>query len=236
MTLLSDATAMPLHDLPTTTAPGETTTSTFTVPLPNVEDTSTTGPPKVKAVHDLIAGGVAGSASVVVGHPFDTIKVRMQMSSGTAASTTGCKFSTLFRGIGAPLSTAAVVNAIIFASYGATSRLWDAYYHIPHDEEEDFHGVVAGSEGAILLEHGKHPTSKNQIAKNLVCGGIAGIVQSLVICPMEHVKCRLQVQSANSVVYKNSLHAANNIVSQQGVRGLYRGMASTCWREGKLMI
>ena len=98
----------------------------------------------------------------------------MQMSSGaTLTSATGCKVSTLFRGIGAPLSTAAAVNAIIFASYGATSRLWDAYYHVSHDEEADFHGVVAGSEGAILLEHSNPgPGSKNQIAKNFVCGGI----------------------------------------------------------------
>ena len=30
----------------------------------------------VSFFHDFIAGGVAGSASVVVGHPFDTLKVR----------------------------------------------------------------------------------------------------------------------------------------------------------------
>ena len=30
---------------------------------------------EVTFFHDFIAGGVAGSASVVVGHPFDTIKV-----------------------------------------------------------------------------------------------------------------------------------------------------------------
>ena len=30
---------------------------------------------EVTALHDFIAGGLAGSASVVVGHPFDTIKV-----------------------------------------------------------------------------------------------------------------------------------------------------------------
>lgn len=31
----------------------------------------------VSFFHDFIAGGVAGSASVVVGHPFDTLKVRL---------------------------------------------------------------------------------------------------------------------------------------------------------------
>lgn len=32
---------------------------------------------EVSFFHDFIAGGVAGSASVIVGHPFDTIKVRI---------------------------------------------------------------------------------------------------------------------------------------------------------------
>lgn len=32
---------------------------------------------EVTALHDFIAGGLAGSASVVVGHPFDTIKVSL---------------------------------------------------------------------------------------------------------------------------------------------------------------
>jgi hypothetical protein len=31
---------------------------------------------EVSFFHDFIAGGIAGSASVIVGHPFDTIKVR----------------------------------------------------------------------------------------------------------------------------------------------------------------
>jgi hypothetical protein len=30
----------------------------------------------VSFFHDFVAGGVAGSASVIVGHPFDTLKVR----------------------------------------------------------------------------------------------------------------------------------------------------------------
>ena len=58
----------------------------------------------VSAWHDLIAGGVAGSASVIVGHPFDTIKVRLQTSS--ASATSGSSFQSLFKGMAAPLCTA----------------------------------------------------------------------------------------------------------------------------------
>ena len=35
-------------------------------------------------LRDLAAGGVAGSAGVVVGHPFDSIKVRMQNTTAAA--------------------------------------------------------------------------------------------------------------------------------------------------------
>ena len=41
--------------------------------------------------HDFVAGGVAGSASVVVGHPFDTIKVSRSVSLSQFDS-----FNTLF--------------------------------------------------------------------------------------------------------------------------------------------
>ena len=83
---------------------------------------------EVTALQDLIAGGVAGSISVIVGHPFDTYKVRLQttsaplksaslsgaspQSSQTYASSLRC----LYRGIGSPLSTAAVVNALVFSN------------------------------------------------------------------------------------------------------------------------
>jgi hypothetical protein len=79
----------------------------------------------ISTFHDLIAGGVAGSASVIVGHPFDTIKVRIQTSSGSGSlASTATSFgglSSLFRGMGAPLVSASAVNALIFSSYGSSS-------------------------------------------------------------------------------------------------------------------
>jgi hypothetical protein len=38
-------------------------------------DTTNTGEEEITFLHDFIAGGITGSASVVVGHPFGTIKV-----------------------------------------------------------------------------------------------------------------------------------------------------------------
>jgi hypothetical protein len=44
-------------------------------------DFGTTTEEDVTFFHDFVAGGVAGSASVVVGHPFDTIKVRAPVAT-----------------------------------------------------------------------------------------------------------------------------------------------------------
>jgi solute carrier family 25 carnitine/acylcarnitine transporter 20/29 len=177
---------------------------------------------EITAFHDLVAGGVAGSASVIVGHPFDTLKVRMQTSSAASsasllamASTFG-GFSSLFRGMAAPLSAAAVVNSIIFASYGASSRLWDSY-------------VIESN-----IINNLAPSPHDSWQKATVCGGFAGFAQCIVICPMEHIKCRLQIQhgkGANDYLYKGPLHAFREISRTHGIQGVYRGWWTTSLRE-----
>mmetsp|Transcript_5548 Transcript_5548/g.13891 ORF Transcript_5548/g.13891 Transcript_5548/m.13891 type:complete len:373 (-) Transcript_5548:34-1152(-) len=226
---------------------------------------------KVSALHDLIAGGVAGSASVIVGHPFDTIKVRIQTSinnsNGSSSSSPISSLRSLFKGMAAPLSTAAVVNAIIFASYGTGTRLWEDYFENGHHDDVDAHGAMTG-EGAVFIERGEHGTheqikdwkggditnSLSQIESELptvthinpaelektkqqqnhlkifTCGAVAGTVQAFVICPMEHIKCRLQVNTQQ--LYKGPLDACASIVNNHGLfHGLYRGMGVTLWRE-----
>jgi len=170
---------------------------------------------EITPMMDLIAGGVAGTASVVIGHPFDTIKVRLQLSSGSGISAIGSMTpSSLYSGMLAPLSTAAMVNAIIFATFGWSSRLWDE--HVPS----------AYSTSAPL--------------KNFTCGSFAGLVQCTVICPMEHLKCRLQIQKSQKLsavqqsqtkVFKGPFDLTRHILQKYGVGTLYRGWWCTCWRE-----
>mmetsp|Transcript_3086 Transcript_3086/g.4342 ORF Transcript_3086/g.4342 Transcript_3086/m.4342 type:complete len:337 (+) Transcript_3086:284-1294(+) len=173
---------------------------------------------EVTAFQDLVAGGFAGSISVVVGHPFDTYKVWLQTSSSSPNTSKFGGMMSIFRGITAPLSTAAVVNAIIFSSYGESSRLWDDLF------------FSSGMTPTNVEETKQDHTSWQ---KSFICGSIAGAVQSLVVCPTEHVKCRLQVQTGtpNLNVYKGSFDAIDKIVEKYGIRGLYRGYCCTAWRE-----
>ena len=120
----------------------------------------------VSPIHDLIAGGISGTASVLVGHPFDTIKVRLQVGDKI-----GTNIRSLFLGMAAPLSTAAAVNAILFSSLGCASRIWDQY--------KDSNELTTKPDKTILSSF----FSSNNW-KNFVCGSFAGFAQCIVICPM----------------------------------------------------
>jgi solute carrier family 25 carnitine/acylcarnitine transporter 20/29 len=168
--------------------------------------------------NDFIAGGCAGSASVIVGHPFDTIKVRIQTSkasSGILASIS--EFggpSSLFRGMMAPLASAAVINSIVFSMYGVGSSLFDQYIVDPDTWPET-------------------DATHDPWEKAWACGSFAGLIQCSVICPMEHIKCRLQTQQVKGPgeYYKGPLQAVKGITQEHGIRRLYQGWWTTVWRE-----
>jgi len=59
---------------------------------------------------DFIAGALSGLAQTVVGHPFDTLKVRLQDN----LSIKNMKPSYYFRGLTYPLISSGVINALCF--------------------------------------------------------------------------------------------------------------------------
>ncbi len=72
-----------------------------------------------------------GAAGVIVGHPFDTVKVRLQtQSNGKYRGITHCFLSIirqespsgLYKGITSPLTGLAFINAICFGVYGNTLK------------------------------------------------------------------------------------------------------------------
>lgn len=68
---------------------------------------------------------------------------------------------------------------------------------------------------------------------NAACGAAAGIASGIVTCPLDVIKTRLQAQGswrprhhgrATRVVYQGLLGTARVIWSQDGLRGMYRGL------------
>lgn len=126
---------------------------------------------------DLTAGTVGGAAQLIVGHPFDTIKVKLQSQpvpppgqpprySGAidaVKQTLGAEGPRgLYKGMGAPLATVAAFNAVLF--------------------------TVRGQMEALLRSEPGVPLTMNQ---QIVCGAGAGFAVSFLACPTELIKCRL---------------------------------------------
>lgn len=181
---------------------------TVTAAIQQKRRLTTTVQQPTNAINDLIAGGIAGSAGIFVGHPLDSLKVRMQMGGGSLRTilSQSSTLGSVWNGLPAPMAGAAALNACIFLTYGSTTRLWDKYNTVD-DTNDD---------------------GSNSLAKEAICGGITGFVSSFIMCPTEHIKTKLQV---NATSYRNSFHAMQQIFSTHGIVGLNRGFISTAIRQ-----
>ncbi|PBK60609.1 mitochondrial carrier, partial [Armillaria solidipes] len=157
---------------------------------------------------DFFAGTISGIAGLVVGYPFDTVKVRFQNPemTGKYRSTMHAlatiikeeRFIGMYKGITSPLATAALMNGLVFASYRFFMK--------------------------IQLENNSSIPTLTQIA---LAGAGSGIVSSIVTTPTELIKIRQQSLLVSSSTYEVIL----DILRKNGIRGLYRGMAATALRD-----
>ena len=174
---------------------------------------------------DLASGTIGGIAQLCVGHPFDTVKVTIQGSAQKISPFEASKrilaaqgVRGFYKGLGPPMATVAVFNALLFSTTGYLNRL------IRPDG-----GTLTPSEAALT-------------------GGLAGIPVSILATPTELLKCRLQAQGgarpppgvvytladaqAGSVLYSGPLNAMSLVLKfEGGVLGMFRGLAPTLLRE-----
>lgn len=174
---------------------------------------------------DLASGTAAGAAQLLVGHPFDTIKVNMQVGSadttamGAARRIVGTHGPLgMYRGLAAPLATVAAFNAVLFSSWGATERM-------------------LSPDGCPLT-----------VGQAMLAGGLAGVPVSLLATPTELLKCRLQAQGgarpppgmvysladirAGRALFNGPLDVLRHVVRHEGGwLGAYRGLGATLLRE-----
>ncbi|XP_059656788.1 mitochondrial carnitine/acylcarnitine carrier-like protein [Cornus florida] len=174
---------------------------------------------------DLTSGTVGGAAQLIVGHPFDTIKVKLQSQPtplpGQPPKYAGAMDAVrqtlaaegprgLYKGMGAPLATVAVFNAVLF--------------------------TVRGQMEALLRSQPGVPLTVNQ---QMVAGAGAGVAVSFLACPTELIKCRLQAQSALAdtgsagvaVKYGGPMDVARHVIRSAGMGGLFKGLVPTLARE-----
>lgn len=157
---------------------------------------------------DFVAGTVAGVASLIVGFPFDTVKVRFQ-SPAIASKYTSTfqaiatiireeRFIGLYKGITSPLATVALMNGLVFASYRFLLKL--------------------------QLEDSSSTPSITQIA---LAGAGSGIISSIITTPTELIKIRQQ----SLLTETTTRQVALQVLRESGIKGLYRGITATALRD-----
>ncbi|CAM9299290.1 unnamed protein product [Ascophyllum nodosum] len=162
------------------------------------------------ALKDIMSGTVAGFAQVAVGHPLDTVKVRLQTQSSINPEFAGmidCFRKTfaregvagLYAGAASPLLGAMAHNAGVFFSYGMAKQ------------------VIGG---------GKELT----VPQYFAAGSLASIPISIVEAPVDLFKIKLQAQVGKGE-YEGVIDCGRKIFGRHGISGVYQGFGATALRN-----
>eukprot|EP01117_Protostelium_nocturnum_P014036 TRINITY_DN5303_c0_g1_i1.p1 TRINITY_DN5303_c0_g1~~TRINITY_DN5303_c0_g1_i1.p1 ORF type:complete len:188 (-),score=51.59 TRINITY_DN5303_c0_g1_i1:288-851(-) len=167
-----------------------------------------------EAGKDILAGAVGGAVQCLLGHPLDTVKIRMQTQSAQHpkySNTLNCfskiireeGFMALYRGIQSPLFGLTFFSALQFFSYATCKK------------------VVRELTGG-----GDEPFTLTQC---VIAGYLSGSIECLYSTPIDLLK--IQLQSNNQ--YKGFFDCARVIAKKRGVfPGYYQGFKAMLLRDG----
>jgi len=164
---------------------------------------------------DFAAGCAGGAAGVIVGQPFDTVKVRLQTQGVGAAAQYKGMFDcvakmvrqespkSLYKGLTPPLIGLGLQNALIFGTQGQARKL------------------VGDSQ-----------------AGEFMAGALTGLVSSFVTGPVELAKTKLQVQGVGTkakkstkLKYRGPVQTMQTIYMEEGFRACFRGTLGVICRD-----
>lgn len=175
----------------------------------------------------FVAGVFSGIAKLSVGHPFDTIKVRLQTSQKAQfKGPIDCLLQTIkkegvagiYKGATPPLLGWMASDSVMLGSLAIYRKFL-------------LHNVFANptfrpNTSPAELAKEKLPTVGHGMA-----GILAGWTVSFIACPVEHVKARLQVQYAakkSERFYRGPIDCAKRLLKTHGLQGgLYHGLLAT---------
>ncbi|KGB77259.2 solute carrier family 25 (mitochondrial carnitine/acylcarnitine transporter) member 20/29 [Cryptococcus deuterogattii R265] len=178
-------------------------------------------PPKEHSPFIGFAAGIcSGWTKLIVGHPFDTLKTRLQCApSGTFNGAWDCFKKTVNKEGPRALYKGASIPAI---SWGITDSILMGSLH---------------NYRAFLSAHGLGegvPNSDQQrlsLLGHSVAGLFAGWTNATVAHPTEIIKCKLQLQLVQPEhvprQFSGPIDVVRQTVTQQGVTGMWRGLGAS---------
>ncbi|KAK9467709.1 mitochondrial carrier domain-containing protein [Lipomyces arxii] len=171
----------------------------------------------VGQLKSFAAGGVGGICAVLVGHPFDLIKVRLQTAekgvySGAfdALKKTVARDGALgvYRGVSPPLLGVTPMFAISFWGYDLGKRI-------------------------VSLVSPPSSSGELSIAQISAAGFFSAIPTTAVAAPFERIKVLLQIQGqSGEVKYTGPIDVIRKSYKEGGIRSLFRGSVATMARDG----
>ena len=175
--------------------------------------------PEQGFLQSFLAGGAGGMCLVFVGHPLDTVKVKLQ-TSREFSGTMDCIKSILakdgvrgmYRGMAAPLYGVTPMYALCFTGYNQGKRVFcdeDAFKKL-----ETKHIFQIGAAGAF-----------------------SALFTTPILAPGERLKCMLQIQSADNQKFKGPMDLGKHLWAESGggmagLRTINRGFCATMTRDG----
>ncbi|KAI8391676.1 mitochondrial carrier domain-containing protein [Radiomyces spectabilis] len=167
------------------------------------------------SVKSFLSGGFGGMASVIVGQPFDLLKVRMQTSEGVYKNTADCFKQILkkdgvlglYRGMATPLASITPIFAVSFWSYDLGKKI---VYSLRTDKEN----------------------KELSLAEVTFAGAFSAVPTTLFMAPSERVKVLMQIQGqGGEQKYKGPFDVVRQLYKEGGVRSIFRGTGATLLRD-----
>ncbi|KAI6783435.1 Mitochondrial carnitine carrier-like protein [Emericellopsis cladophorae] len=173
-------------------------------------------------VRALAAGGFGGLCAVVVGHPFDLVKVRLQTAEKgvyngaidvvkKSIARDGLRRG-LYAGVSAPLVGVTPMFAVSFWGYDLGKQIVSAT-------------STVSPEGFT-------------IAQTSAAGFFSAIPMTAITAPFERVKVILQVQGQKQLApgekpkYNGGVDVVRQLYKEGGIRSVFRGSVATLARDG----
>lgn len=186
------------------------------------EDVKAASKSSLQSLRALVAGGVGGVCAVVVGHPFDLVKVRMQTAekgvySGAidvvkkSVAKDGLARG-LYAGVSAPLVGVTPMFAVSFWGYDLGKQLVSSVSKVENNQFS--------------------------VAQVSAAGFFSAIPQTLITAPFERVKVLLQIQGQKQLApgekpkYSGGVDVVRQLYKEGGIRSVFRGSAMTLARDG----
>ncbi|KAK5060046.1 hypothetical protein LTR84_009930 [Exophiala bonariae] len=176
----------------------------------------------------FIAGGIAACGAVTATHPFETVKIRLQLQGELQAKDIAVKkYTGVFQGVGVIVKNEGVRG--IYRGLGCAY----VYQILLNGCRLGFYEPLRAACTKVVFKD----SNVQSLGVNIFSGAASGILGAMAGSPFFLIKTRLQSYSPFLPVgtqhkYRNALDGCKQIYGSEGVKGLYRGITASMVRTG----